>query len=145
MKLVMTARILLLNMTNASMCQSLGDVGKSDRVVESLSGVEERLEVIHVEIRLVKARPIGSEPVVELLNMKEVFSSKPDSIPHLFSVDQVRIIDESPMQSSEPEFNAENRVLVNLNDVAASFLELTAEHSLEVGGVVHQDLARDLH
>lgn len=101
MKLVMTARILLLNMTNASMCQSLGDVGKSDRVVESLSGVEERFEVIHVEIRLVKARPIGSEPVVELLNMKEVFSSKPDSIPHLFSVDQVRIIDESPMQSSD--------------------------------------------
>lgn len=46
---------------------------------------------------------------------------------------------------TEPEFNAENRVLVNLNDVAASFLELTAEHSLEVGGVVHQDLARDLH
>ena len=102
MKLVMTARILLLNMTNASMCQSLGDVGKSDRVVESLSGVEERLEVIHVEILLDKPGPVYAEPFVQLLKVDEVFSAESDGIVDLLSLDQVRIVNEIAMKGAEP-------------------------------------------
>lgn len=132
-------------MTNTSMCQSFRDEGEGGGVIEDLSRVEKFLEVIHLKMLFVETRPVHCEPVVQLLNVEEVFSGKPDGVPNLLSVDQVRIIDERAMQCSEPQFDAENSIFVKFHKVTAGFLELTVKHGLKVGGVIHQDLSRDLH
>lgn len=104
MKLSMTAWIVLLNVATTSMRHLLGDVRESGGMIKSfrVSGIEELLEVIHHEVRLVESRPVRLKILVQLLNVEEVLSAERDRIINLLSLNQIRIVDKIAMQSAEP-------------------------------------------
>lgn len=145
MELPMTTRVFLLNVSSTNMRKSLGDVGESGGVIESLGGIEKFLEVVDFEVLLTKARPIRRKPGVQLLKVDEVFSRKSDCIPYLLSLNLIRTITNIAMQDAEPQFKTANRIFIELNKAGASLLEGSAKHRLEGSGVVHQDLTGNLH
>lgn len=145
MELPMTTRVFLLNVSRTNMRKSLGDVGESDGMIESLGGIEKLLEVVGFEVLLIKARPIRSKPGVQLLKAEEVLSRKRDRVPYLHSLNLIRTIANITMQDAEPQFKTVNRIFMELNKVAASLLEGSAKHRLEGSGVVHQDMTGNLH
>ena len=85
----MTGWVVLLDVAGTSMRHSLGDIGKSSMMIECLSRIEKFLQVLYLQAPLGKSRPVICEPGVQLLDVEEVFSSEPDGLPNLLSLDLV--------------------------------------------------------
>lgn len=114
-------------------------------MVESLGRIKKLLQFVELRFLQIKRIPVCLEPIVHLLNMKEILSCKLDGIPNLLATDLVGSIVRSTMQDSEPQLDAQDGIIMDLDSRATSFLEPTVEHGFEGRGVVDENLTRDLH
>jgi hypothetical protein len=120
-EMAVTSRVVLSNVTNPSISYCRCHVLEAFGTIQHVTRIQQLSHVVNVKDVLVYPLPPLSKPVAKLLDIKEVFLGRLDSLPHLSDPDIIVVHGRSRyiMNQIEPQFHASDGVILQLYEIFA--------------------------
>ena len=139
MKMTIVSWIDLGDMIRTLVCQTLRNESECKWVVEGVGRVHELTHADQLELLLIDAVPIFSEPVLQHQGFNQVLLCESESVPGLLDGNGIAGNIEGLVETAKPKIDAGDGVLLEGDLLAVSFEELAAEHDLQWLGLAAVD------